>query len=48
MGKLISYIRGYASKLQAEKIKERTERGRKTKARAGCMSGGFHITYGYD
>lgn len=35
LGKLISYIRGFASKLEAEKIKERTARGRKEKARQG-------------
>ena len=28
LGKLISYIRGFASKLEAEKIRERTMRGR--------------------
>jgi len=28
LGKLISYIRGFASKLEAEKIKERTMRGK--------------------
>jgi site-specific DNA recombinase len=48
VGKLISYIRGFASKLEAEKIRERTLRGRKARAREGRMSGGFHITYGYD
>jgi len=48
LGKLISYIRGFASKLEAEKIKERTERGKRARAREGRMSGGFHITYGYD
>jgi len=48
LGKLISYIRGFASKLEAEKIKERTERGRRARAKEGRMPGGFHITYGYD
>jgi site-specific DNA recombinase len=48
LGKLISYIRGFASKLEAEKIKERTVRGMRARAREGRMSGGFHITYGYD
>jgi site-specific DNA recombinase len=48
LGKLISYIRGFASKLEAEKIKERTQRGKRAKAREGYMTGGFHITYGYD
>ena len=35
LGKLISYIRGFASKLEAEKIRERTMRGRKAKAKQG-------------
>jgi len=48
LGRLVSYIRGYASKLEAEKIKERSVRGRKACAREGRMPGGFHITYGYD
>jgi site-specific DNA recombinase len=29
VGKLITYIRGFAAKLEAEKIKERSVRGRK-------------------
>ncbi len=48
LGKLISYIRGYASKVEAEKIRERTMRGKKARAKEGRMSGGFHRTYGYD
>ena len=48
LGKLITYIRGFASKLEAEKIKERTIRGKKARAKEGRMSGGFHLTYGYD
>ena len=49
LGKLISYIRGFASKLEAEKIKERTSRGRRAKAKLGYMpGGGFARTYGYD
>ena len=49
LGKLISYIRGFASKLEAEKIKERTARGRKAKAQQGQIStGGFSHIYGYD
>ncbi|MFC2022484.1 recombinase family protein, partial [Chloroflexota bacterium] len=48
LGKLISYIRGFASKLEAAKIKERTMRGKKARAREGRMPGGFHRTYGYD
>ena len=49
LGKLISYIRGFASKLEAEKIKERTGRGRKAKARQGkVFTGGYSKIYGYD
>jgi site-specific DNA recombinase len=49
LGKLISYIRGFASKLEAEKIRERTMRGRKAKAEQGRIpSGGFAKLYGYD
>ena len=35
LGKLISYIRGYASKLEAEKIRERSIRGKRARAREG-------------
>ena len=48
VGKLITYIKGFAAKLEAEKIKERSVRGRKACAREGRMPGGFHTTYGYD
>lgn len=49
MGKLIAYIRGFASKLEAEKIQERTTRGKRAKAELGFMSSGGHSkTYGYD
>jgi len=49
LGKLISYIRGFASKLEAEKIRERTIRGKKAKAAMGRIpSGGFARTYGYN
>ncbi len=49
LGKLINYIRGFASKLEAEKIRERTMRGKKAKARMGQIpGGGFARTYGYD
>ena len=48
LGKLISYIRGYASKLEAEKIRERTLRGKRAKAIAGQIPhGGFARLYGY-
>lgn len=49
LGKLISYLRGFASKIEAQKIKERTSRGRKARAKEGYMSvGGFSRCYGYD
>jgi site-specific DNA recombinase len=49
LGKLISYIRGFASKLEAEKIRERTMRGKKAKAKEGKIPhGGLARLYGYD
>jgi len=49
LGKLISYIRGYASKLEAEKIRERTMRGKKAKAKLGRIVANSHASlYGYD
>lgn len=49
LGKLISYIRGFASKLEAEKIKERTVRGKRATAKAGRIVGGNGLgLYGYD
>jgi len=48
LGKLISYIRGFASKLEAERIRERTLRGRRARAREGKVCGAFQGTYGYD
>ena len=48
LGKLITYIRGFTAKLEAEKIRERSVRGRKACARDGRIPGGFHTTYGYD
>jgi site-specific DNA recombinase len=49
LGKLISYIRGFASKLEAEKIRERTIRGKKERAKQGRIPGGSGATiYGYD
>jgi len=47
-GKLITCIRDLAAKLEAEKIKERSVRGRKACAREGRIPGGFHTTCGYD
>jgi site-specific DNA recombinase len=48
LGKLISYIRGFASKLEVEKLRERTMRGKRDRSKEGRMAGGFHIAYGYD
>ena len=48
VGKLITYIKGFAAKLDAERRREATMRGKKACAREGRMVGGFHTTYGYD
>ncbi len=49
LGKLISYIRGFASKLEASKIRERTMRGKRARALAGRIpGGGSSRLYGYD
>jgi len=49
LGKLISYIRGYASKVEAEKIRERTMRGKRARAREGRLFSGSGVgTYGFD
>jgi site-specific DNA recombinase len=48
LGKLITYIKGFAAKLDAERRREATLRGRKACSREGRMAGGFHITFGYD
>jgi len=48
LGKLISYIRGFASKLEAEKIRERTSRGRRARLQSGKLLGGVSANlYGY-
>ena len=47
LGKMISYLRGFASKLEAAKIRERTVRGKKAKARMGQIPGNGSL-YGYD
>jgi site-specific DNA recombinase len=49
LGQAITYLRGTFSQIEAEKIKERTSRGRITKTKDGYMtSGGFARLYGYD
>ncbi|GAI17232.1 unnamed protein product, partial [marine sediment metagenome] len=48
LGKLISYIRGFASKLEAEKIRERTMRGKMAHLKEGKLPQGTGIgIYGY-
>jgi site-specific DNA recombinase len=48
LGKLITYIRGYAAKLEAEKIRERTMRGARARAKQGKIPiGGTGKLYGY-
>jgi site-specific DNA recombinase len=49
VGKLVFYIKGYAAKLEAEKIRERTMRGRRTRALdKRKLPGGSHSRlYGY-
>ncbi|MFC1846667.1 recombinase family protein [Chloroflexota bacterium] len=48
LGKLISYIRGFASKLEAEKIRERTMRGKQARLKEGKLPQGTGIgLYGY-
>ena len=50
MGKLITHIKGFAAKLEAEKIRERTQRGIRERVKAGKMPSGrrarlFGYTY---
>lgn len=48
LGKLISYIRGFASKLEARKIRERTMRGKLARLKEGKLPHGSGIgIYGY-
>ncbi len=48
LGLLITHIKGYAAKLEAEKIKERTMRGKRERVRNGKLPTGRGILYGYD
>ena len=49
LGKLISYIRGYANKQETEKLKDRSRRGKRARAKAGRIpSGGGSTIYGCD
>jgi len=48
LGRLITYIKGYAAKLEAQKIRERTMRGVRTRASQGKIPiGGSGKLYGY-
>jgi site-specific DNA recombinase len=48
LGRLIGYIKGYAAKLEANKIKERTARGRQGRIDKGKLPTGRGVLYGYD
>ncbi|MFC1981592.1 recombinase family protein [Chloroflexota bacterium] len=49
LGKLISYIRGFSAKLEAEKIRERSLRGKRMRVLSGRLAcGGGVKLYGYD
>lgn len=45
-GKLIAYVKGYASKLEAIRIRDRARRGLRARAERGLIMGGYHL-YGY-
>jgi len=47
VGELLSYVRGWASRLEAEKIKERTMRGKRERIKNGKLPTGRGILYGY-
>jgi site-specific DNA recombinase len=46
-GKLVRYARGYAAKVEHTKIKERTQRGLRTRIAAGKPLPGARVLYGY-
>lgn len=47
-GQLLSFVRGWASKMEAVKIRERTIRGRRARALSGKLPGNTHARlYGY-
>lgn len=49
VGKMVNYIKGFASKLEAEKIKERTMRGKKARLDQGYLPQGTgYGLFGYD
>jgi len=45
-GKLIAYVRGYASKLEGVRIRDRSRRGLRTRAERGLLVGAYSL-YGY-
>ncbi len=48
LGLLITHIKGYAAKLEAEKIKERTMRGKRERVKSGKLPGGSNSNlFGY-
>ncbi len=49
IGELLGYVRGWASRREAEKIKERTSRGRKVRIASGKLANGrASYLWGYD
>ena len=48
LGLLITHIKGYAAKLEVEKIRERTMNGKRERVRNGKLPTGRGILYGYD
>ena len=49
LGRLITYIKGYAAKLEAEKIRERTMRGKRSRVeKYGKLPTGRGVLYGYN
>jgi site-specific DNA recombinase len=48
LGRLIAYIKAYAAKLEAGKIKERSARGRKMRIERGKLPTGRAFLYGYN
>lgn len=48
-GQLLTFVRGWASKLEAVKIRERTMRGKRSRALSGKLPSGSHAhLYGYE
>jgi len=47
IGLLITHIKGYAAKLEAEKIRERTIRGKRERIKNGKLPTGRGVLYGY-